>query len=351
MNKTENTLSFRNIYKKISNISLTQKDKATAILLAMEKKVSGKLLRHFTHDELKEIVASAKLLPEISPEELEDIIDEFESQFITGIGLTDNSKNIESILEEGLEQNELDQLLNKSGEFKKNDNNNIWNRLKEIDPANIADFLSKEHPQTTAYILSMMPSSIGANVLLRFPNNIHADIIKRTVNLQKINPYMKETIEKCIIDMLSKVESQMNTSGSEKVANLINELDKPQVDILLNSLQKVSKDAFDKVRPKVFLFEDLDTLSSKDLSRVLNNISLEVLGKALHGMAIENQDKILQCISNRQRKIIEENISLNDSPISSREVALARRSIVQEAISLSKTNKIELRKTIDNNNT
>ncbi|MBE2996538.1 flagellar motor switch protein FliG, partial [Candidatus Liberibacter asiaticus] len=128
MNKTTDTVSFKNLYKEISPVSLTQKDKATAILLAMEKQVSGKLLRHFTHAELKEIVASAKLLPEISPEELEDIIDEFESQFIAGIGLTENSKNIESILEEGLEQNELEKLLNKS-DISQENNNSIWDHL------------------------------------------------------------------------------------------------------------------------------------------------------------------------------------------------------------------------------
>ncbi|MBE2996537.1 flagellar motor switch protein FliG, partial [Candidatus Liberibacter asiaticus] len=138
-------------------------------------------------------------------------------------------------------------------------------------------------------------------------------------------------------------QSNSNTStGPEKVANLINELEKPQVDKLLTSLQEVSKEAFDKVRPKVFLFDDLITLSSHDLSIVFNNISLEVLGKALHGTSIETQNAILHCLSNRQRKIIEENIVLNDSSIAPREVAMARRSIVQEAISLLKTNKIEL---------
>ncbi|ACT57162.1 flagellar motor switch protein FliG [Candidatus Liberibacter asiaticus] len=340
MNKTTDTVSFKNLYKEISPVSLTQKDKATAILLAMEKQVSGKLLRHFTHAELKEIVASAKLLPEISPEELEDIIDEFESQFIAGIGLTENSKNIESILEEGLEQNELEKLLNKS-DISQENNNSIWDHLKETDPGVIADFLSKEHPQTTAYVLSMMPPSIGASVLLRFPNKIHADIMKRTVNLPKISPYIQKTIEKCIVEMLPQSNSNTST-GPEKVANLINELEKPQVDKLLTSLQEVSKEAFDKVRPKVFLFDDLITLSSHDLSIVFNNISLEVLGKALHGTSIETQNAILHCLSNRQRKIIEENIVLNDSSIAPREVAMARRSIVQEAISLLKTNKIEL---------
>ncbi|KGB27353.1 flagellar motor switch protein FliG [Candidatus Liberibacter solanacearum] len=348
MSKKEDTVSFGNFYKEISHMPLTQKDKATAILLAMEKKVSGKLLKYFTHAELREIVSSAQLLPEISPEELEDIIDEFESQFIAGIGLTENSKNIESILEEGLGQNKLDQLLNRSNALQEYDNS-VWENLKEVDPTAIADFLLKEHPQTTAYILSMIPPSIGASVLLRFPNKIHADIMKRTVNLQKINPYMQETIEKCIVEMISQLKLTTSTSGPEKVANLINELEKPQVDKLLTSLEEISKEAFDKVRPKVFLFEDLITLSSRDLSIIFNTISLEILGKALYGTSMEIRNQILNCLSVRQRKIIEENISLNDSPLAPREVAFARRSIVQEAISLLKTNKIELGEPIASN--
>ncbi|MBL0848626.1 MAG: flagellar motor switch protein FliG [Candidatus Liberibacter ctenarytainae] len=344
----EDTVSFGNYYKEISHLSLTQKDKATAILLAMEKKTSAKLLRHFTHAELKEIVSSAKLLPEISTGDLEDIIDEFENQFIAGIGLTENAKNIASILEEGLEKNELDQLLNKSNSFQQSEES-VWDDFKAIDPIATAEFLLKEHPQTAAYILSMMPPSIGANVLLQFPNKIHADIMKRTVNLKKISPYMQEIVEKCLSEMLAQIEYTQETAGSEKVADLINELEKPQVDTLLASLEKVSKEAFNKVRPKVFLFEDLISLSPHSLSILLKNISIETLSTALHGASTEIQTQILDCLSMRQRKIIGDNVSSHDSPITPREIASARRSIVQEAISLAKINKIELGHTADDN--
>ncbi|MBY7649185.1 MAG: flagellar motor switch protein FliG [Candidatus Liberibacter europaeus] len=336
MIKKEDTVSFGNFYKEISHAPLTRKDKATAILLAMEKKVSGKLLKYFTHAELKEVVASAKLLPEISPDELEDIIDEFESQFIAGIGLTENAKNIERIIEEGLGRNELDQLLNESN-ILENSHESIWDNFKEISPTAIAEFLLKEHPQTTAYILSMIPPSIGAGVLLQFPSIIHADIMKRTVNLKKIHPYMQEVIEQCIIKILDQIASNKNMSGSEKVANLINELEKPQVDTLLTSLEKVSKEAFEKVRPKVFLFEDLIKLSPNNLSALCNNIPLETLATALNGTSEEIKSQIINCLSIRQRRIIEESIVTNGSITTPREIAFARRSIVQEAIALSQT--------------
>lgn len=348
MIEKESKASFGNFYKEISNTSLKQKDKATAILLAMDKKVSGKLLKNFTHLELKEVVSSAKLLPEISPEELEYIIDEFENQFIAGIGLTENAKNIESIIEEGLGKNELDQLLNGSNNLQ-NEEESIWDKFKEIDYTAIADFLLKEHPQTTAYIISMIPPSIGANVLLQFPDKTRADIMRRTVDMKKISPYMQEVIEKCIAKILPQIETNQNTSGSEKAANLINELEKPQVDTLLTSLKLVSKEAFEKVRPKVFLFEDLITLSPNNLSILFNNISLETLSKALNGTSEEIKKLILDCLSMRQRRIVEDNTFSNGSPISPREIAFARRSIVQEAISLSKTNTIEITHSINSN--
>ncbi|AHA27632.1 Flagellar motor switch protein FliG [Candidatus Liberibacter americanus str. Sao Paulo] len=329
-------------------MSLKQKDKATAILLAMDKKVSGKLLKYFTHLELKEVVSSAKLLPEISPEELEYIIDEFENQFIAGIGLTENAKNIKHIIEEGLGKNELDQLLNGSTDLQ-NHEESIWDNFKEVDHTAISNFLLKEHPQTTAYIISMIPPSIGANVLLEFPDKKRADIMNRTVNMKKISPYMQKLIEKCIKKILSQIESNKNTSGSEKVANLINELEKPQVETLLTSLESVSKEAFEKVRPKVFLFEDLITLSPNNLSILFNNISLETLSKAINGTSEEIKKIILDCLSIRQRRIVEENNFSKGSPIYPREIAFARRIIVQEAISLLKTNKIQIAPSIDVN--
>ncbi|AGA64175.1 Flagellar motor switch protein FliG [Liberibacter crescens BT-1] len=336
-------MAFSDFYKENSQRPLNQIDKATAILLTMSKETSVQLLKHFSKDELQAIINSAQSLPEIPPDELMHIVNEFENLFIEGIGLTENAKTIESILKEGLSKNEVDNLLRQQ-ESVETSEVSVWYRLKTVNPVLIGKFLLNEHPQTAAYILSMLPSDLGAKVFLQFPDTKHADIMKRTVNLREVSPYAVKIIENRISKILLEVEANSGTSGSEKIANIINELEKSQVDTLLKSLETLSKEAFDKVRPKVFLFEDLITIPSPSLSTLLNNIPIETLITALYSTSTELREYILNSTSIRQRRIIESEISINTQYVNPQAISIAQRIILQEAIRLEKEGKFEMKK-------
>ena len=217
---------------------LSQADKAAAVLLAMGKGVAGKLLKYFTQAELQTIIASAQTLRTIPPDELTELVNEFEDLFTEGAGLMDNAKAIESILEEGLTPEEVDGLLGRRTAFQAYEAS-IWDRLQDADPDFIAKFLMREHPQTVAYILSMLPSSFGAKVLLKLPESRRADIMNRTVNLKNVSPKAAQIIENRVHDLIAEIDAEKNSTGSAKVAELMNELDKPEVDTLLQSLESI----------------------------------------------------------------------------------------------------------------
>ena len=259
---------------------LSQAEKAAAVLLAMGKTVAGRLLKYFTQHELQLIITSAQSLRPIPPDELALLVAEFEDLFTEGAGLMDNAKAIESILEEGLTPDEVDSLLGRRTAFQAYETS-IWDRLGEAEPAFVGRFLLREHPQTIAYILSMMPSSFGAKVLLELPESRRADIMNRTVNLKDVSPKAAQIIEKRVVSLLVEIDSERNSNGSAKVAELMNELEKPQVDVLLNSLESLSKESVNKVRPKIFLFDDLMLMPQRGRVLLLNDISADILTMSL----------------------------------------------------------------------
>ena len=67
----------------------------------------------------------------------------------------------------------------------------------------------------------------------------------------------------------------------------MNELEKPQVDTLLDSLETLSKESANKVRPKIFLFEDLLLMPQRSRVLLLNDISGDILTMALRGASSE----------------------------------------------------------------
>ncbi|MDB5657374.1 MAG: fliG [Tardiphaga sp.] len=321
---------------------LTQAEKAAAVLLAMGKTVAGRLLKYFTQHELQLIISSAQSLRVIPPDELAVLVAEFEDLFTEGAGLMDNAKAIESILEEGLTPDEVDSLLGRRTAFQAFETS-IWDRLGEGEPVFVGKFLMREHPQTIAYILSMMPSSFGAKVLMEIPEARRADIMNRTVNMKDVSPKASEIIEKRVYALLAEIDTERNSGGSAKVAELMNEMEKPEVESLLNSLETISQTSVDKVRPKIFLFDDLMLMPQRSRVLLLNDISSDILTMALRGSSGEMRETVLASISPRQRRMIESDLGTGTTGISPREIAIARRAIAQEAIRLANSGQIALK--------
>ena len=321
---------------------LSQADKAAAVLLAMGKTVAGRLLKYFTQAELQVIIASAQTLRTIPPDELAQLVGEFEDLFTEGAGLMDNAKAIESILEEGLTPEEVDGLLGRRAAFQAYESS-IWDRLQDADPAFVGKFLLREHPQTIAYILSMLPSSFGAKVLLQLPESRRADIMHRTVNMKEVSPKAAQIIENRVIELIGEIEQEKNSTGTNKVAELMNELDKPQVDTLLNSLESISKEAVNKVRPKIFLFDDLLYMPQRSRVLLFNDIAGDIVTMALRGAPNEIREAVLSAISPRARRMIESDLASGTQGTNPREIAIARRAVAQEAIRLANAGQIELK--------
>lgn len=320
---------------------LSPPEKAAAVLLAMGKPIAGKLLKFFEQSELQIIIDKAQKLRPIPPQELEELVTEFEELFSEGTGLMDNAKVMESILEEGLTPDEVDGLLGRQTDFQ-TVTQTIWDELKEADPDFVYSFLEKEHPQTVAYILSMLPSSFAGKTLMKMPEDKRVDIVHRAVNMKNINPRVADIIEQKVRELVDKINAEKNSTGSVKVADIMNELEKPVVESLLNSLEGISSEAANKVKPRIFLFDDLLLMSQQARVTLFNDISGDVITLALRGTTGQMQEAVLSAIGARQRRMIESELGNGDLG-KPQEVAIARRSITQEAIRLAGEDKLRLR--------
>jgi flagellar motor switch protein FliG len=321
---------------------LTPSEKAAAVLLAMGKPVAGKLLKFFEHEELQEIIKNAQNLRTIKPQELVELVNEFEDLFSEGTGLMDNAKAMEGILEEGLTPDEVDGLLGRRTQFQSYEAS-IWDRLQDSDPDRVGKFLQSEHPQTAAYIVSMLPTAFAGRTLMKLPEKVRVDIVRRAVDLKNVNPRAAEIIEARVRDLVAAIEAERSSTGSVKVAEIMNELSKPDVESLLGALETVSKTAVEKVRPRIFLFDDIILMPQKSRVTLFNDISGDIITTALRGADPTLTDSVLSAIGARQRRMIESDLASGAGNVSTREIAVARRSIAQEAIRLAGLDQLTLR--------
>lgn len=322
--------------------TLSPSEKAAAVLLAMGKPVAGKLLRFFEYEELQEIIKKAQNLRSIKPQELIELVNEFEDLFSEGAGLMDNAKAMEGILEEGLTPDEVDGLLGRRAQYQAYEVS-VWDRLQDSDPDHVSRFLQKEHPQTAAYILSMLPSEFGSKTLKRMPEKTRVDIVRRAVDLKSVNPRAADIIEKRVRELITVIEADKASTGSIKVAEIMNEMSKPEVESLLGALGTVSESALEKVRPRIFLFDDVVQMSLRSRVTLFNDISGDIMTMALRGADGELCEAVLSAIGARQRRMIESDLAAGDTGVSTRDIAVARRTIAQEAIRLAGLDQLTLR--------
>ncbi len=322
---------------------LSRPEKAAAILLAMGKPIAGKLLKFFEQTELQTIIARAQTLRSVPPDELEKLVAEFEELFTEGAGLMDNAKAMEGILEEGLTPDEVDGLLGRRVAFSA-PQMSVWERLEKTEPEAIKAFLDAESPQASAYLVSMLPSAVASKVLMQFPVERRADIVRRALNMKQVNPRVASIIEQRLGAWLAESESSAPAGGSEKVVDMMNELAKPEVDELLDRLETISKIDAARVRPKIFLFDDIVDMPLKSRVKLFNDLSSEVITMSLKGASEQLKEAVLSAIGARQRRMIESELG-GETPGGARDVAVARRSVTQEAIRLAANGSITLKET------
>jgi hypothetical protein len=105
------------------------------VLLAMGKPVAGKLLQILrVRGAAGDHQAGAEACGRIKPQELLELVNEFEELFSEGTGLMDNAKAMEGILEEGLTPDEVDGLLGRRTQFESLSRRSVWDRVQDLDP-------------------------------------------------------------------------------------------------------------------------------------------------------------------------------------------------------------------------
>ncbi|MEP6284880.1 MAG: flagellar motor switch protein FliG, partial [Nitratireductor sp.] len=122
--------------------SLTRAQKAAAILVAMGKPAAGRLLKFFSHEELKSLIEAARMLKTIPQGELEKIIAEFEDEFAEGAGLMDSAATMDKILSESLSPEEVSAIMNHGAETGGEAPLAVWPQIEKLEPERVGAFLA-----------------------------------------------------------------------------------------------------------------------------------------------------------------------------------------------------------------
>ncbi|RVC79797.1 flagellar motor switch protein FliG [Mesorhizobium sp. M4A.F.Ca.ET.022.05.2.1] len=324
--------------------TLTRPQKAAAILVAMGKPSASRLLKFFKQEELKALIEGARLLRTIPQSDLERIVAEFEAEFTEGAGLLDSADRMDTILNESLSPEEMSAIMgDKRFEVAPEGPPPIWPDLEKLEPGRLRAFLSGEHPQTSAMVLSKLSSQITANVLLTMEKPVRSEIIKRMVTLATVPDAAAKIVESQLrSSLLSQTATKDISAGQARVASVLNEMDKPQLEEVMHDLEEAGTPDLDGVRSRLFAFDDLPLLAQKARVLLFDGLSTELVTLALRGAPPALTESVLSAIGARSRRMIESELGQGSEGIALADIMAARKTIAVATIRLSREGAFEL---------
>ena len=180
--------------------------------------------------------------------------------------------------------------------------------LKKVDPQNVLTFINDEHPQTIALILSHLPPSYGAEIIARLPAERQLQVIRRIATMGQTSPDVIREVEEGLSQRMSSVMSHSfeRAGGPDSVAEILNVTDRNTERSLLENLSQEDPELADEIRRLMFVFEDINNMSDKDIQAVLKNVETQQWAMALKGASQELKERILANMSKRAAQMLQE---------------------------------------------
>lgn len=315
-------------------------ERVAALLLAMGKPVAERLLPHFEPAELREISRSAVALGPVPAAELEALIEDFANQFAAGLNLLVSAREIEDLLT-GVIPPEPPSPA--PAEPAGAPDPSLWERISQLSEAALGKYLADEHPQTAALILSKLEPGKSAKVMTGFPPGLRDVMMRRMIASRQVTDAALRIVAGALQDdLLASAAKGSGADPHERLAKIINNMDRDDMEGLLQSLGDARPKSAEILKGLLFNFEDIAGLAPKARTTLLDKVPSDRLVLALKGTEAEFRETVLSGLASRARRVVESELGRNE-PAAQRDVTSARREIANMALDLAGRGEIQLK--------
>lgn len=200
--------------------------------------------------------------------------------------------------------------------------------LAHADPGALAAVLEAEQPQTIAATIAHLPALQAAQVLSSLPLEVAAEVAIRVANLRPLPRGVLEALAEKLKTTTVPTHESSGGGGVQGLVQILAQAPVSSAQSVIESIAEAAPELADTVRGELFTFEDVVALAPRDLQTVLQNVETSVLALALKGVEEEARAKILENVSQRAAKMLEEELQLMGA-VRARDVEGARRKIAE----------------------
>jgi flagellar motor switch protein FliG len=289
---------------------LTGKQKAALLLISLGPDAAASVYKHLSEEEIEKLTLEISSVRNVDSQNKEGIIEEFHQiamaqEFISQGGISYAKQILEKALGEDRASSIIHRLTS-SLQVKP------FDFARKADPAQIFNFIQGEHPQTIALILSYLDPVQSGQILSGLPHQQQADIAIRIAKMDRTSPEIINEVEQVLERKLSSAVTQdyTQTGGVEAVVEVLNGVDRSTEKTILDSLEIQDPELAEEIKKRMFVFEDIVTLDSRAIQRVIRDVENEDLMLSLKVASEEVKEIVFQNMSKRMADTLKKKWSL-----------------------------------------
>ncbi len=313
-------------------------EKCAVVLLALGEE-HAHVWQALDEEEIKEISQAMASLGNVSAAVVEDLLVEFVSG-ATGTGAIMGSfEQTQKLLASIMPPEKVDQLME---EIRGPAGRTMWDKLGNVNEAVLANYLKNEYPQTVAVVLSKIKSEHAARVLASLPEDFALECVMRMLRMEPVQREILDKIEQTLRnEFMSNLARTSKRDSHEMMADIFNAFDRQTETRFITALEERNREAAERIRALMFVFEDLSKLDPGGVQTLLRGVEKDQLALGLKGASDSLREMFFSNMSERAAKIMREDMETM-GPVRLRDVDQAQMAIVQVAKDLANKGEIML---------
>jgi len=312
--------------------------KAAIFLLAMGEDFASSFFKRLDEPSIKEIAKYMSEINHIPSPVLNGVIEEFLGNFASDLSFHVSGRSfLEQVISKSLDGVKAREICKSIGhELKRTP----FDELSDLPGEKLFSILKGEHPQTLALILSYLPENKGAEILELFPEGTRSEIALRIAKIGPVEDDVVRDLDEVIRkDLTTPGGPTRQLDGVEILAAILNELDGKSEETILASIESEDNDLAERIRKRMFVFEDLLAVDDKGFREILQNVDKTALAKALKTASEEMKTKIFRNLSERAAEMLREDLEVL-GPVRLMEVEESQQTILKAAKKLEAEGKV-----------
>lgn len=248
-------------------------ERAAIILLGMEKDKASEVLKHLDTEDIEKLAHAMQKVSNSDSINVSETIQEF-----LNLSQVEMPTKFARALDKKKEKQKEEQKSEPVFTPEKN-----LDDLKSFTNEQLIEIISEEHPQVIAVIMNYISSEQAAELMTTLDEKTRVDVIKRLATVNTLSSSAVKMLNNLVAFKINNLQDddKLTLCGLKNAAAIINFLDTNTENLIINELDSVDTELSERIQNSIFNFENLASMSDRNLRTLLKSVSEDTLLFAL----------------------------------------------------------------------